>query len=1004
MRFKWMAMAVLTGIAVPALAARPMTVEQLRQTIASAQSTHQSDDAAAATLADIKLTSRLTGDTLRSLAASCPGPKTVEALHAVADESAFLDPPPDELPATPAPDFATQKAIIGRVINYVVHTMPTLPNLLATRETESYVDTLRGWEEKTSQARGDLLLLGDNRTPVTFKDGREVDDPSGVALASGKAGRNRDAKAAASTPVLGMSSWGEFGPILSVVLVDAAKSKLGWARWQLQGGQPVAVFQFSVDRSISQYQLNYCCESSMGTYTEEPVARPIVFKPGYHGRFEVDPATGTVLRVIIEADLRSEDPIRRASMMVEYGHVKIGDSERICPTRSVSISISRSEFKSHGNLESINRLLLNDVQFTGYHRFGSEATMVAGMPDEALPSPAPPAVANPSSETAPNPPAASTPAETASDAASAAPAPATPAALAPPVDEEVAIGSADSLPSFSGNGDTGPGSSTTAGGSGFTLRANTRSVDITLIAVDKHGKPITGLKQGDIAIFDNGRPQQVSHFFHPGSTDAAPPTPAAATSDTDPGTFTNAAAAPAQPQDSPDLLIVLLDESHLAYLDLNRARNEVIKFLAGTKPSSRVALYGISEKGFHVLQDVTADHDLVISRLKAWTPDVKAVSQGQAAPSQERNTMQVNSLSDPIDLGDVQGSAPGVPAAMLTGNIPLRYALQGMMALARHFASVPGHKSLAWISGDAALGSFLNTKSNPQLDTALQKTGEALNEAQIALYAVDASSPDMGGGGRNGFDATAANPNGDTPAITNGPLAPRLTPASAPLEMAAVGIQAPVRQLAEATGGRAVNKGSDLKGTLDNIARDSSSHYEVAFAPDTAADGKFHSLQVKVAGRKDVSLRYRAGYLYSEETPSTAERFQQAVWSPQDASAIGLTAEALSADETTSGKGTVKLRVSFPGLALEHKGDRWTDQLYIFVAVRDDATQKAQVSGETLRLSLRQASYDTGMPAGIPYRTVVEPKSKLGSVRIIVVDANSGRMGSVTLPSSALHP
>ena len=74
------------------------------------------------------------------------------------------------------------------------------------------------------------------------------------------------------------------------------------------------------------------------------------------------------------------------------------------------------------------------------------------------------------------------------------------------------------------------------------------------------------------------------------------------------------------------------------------------------------------------------------------------------------------------------------------------------------------------------------------------------------------------------------------------------------------------------------------------------------------------------------------------------------------------------------------------------------------MAQRDDVTRKAEISADTLRLSLKQATYETGMPAGIPYQRVVEAQSMLGSVRVIVVDGNSGKMGSVTLPSSALHP
>jgi hypothetical protein len=100
----------------------------------------------------------------------------------------------------------------------------------------------------------------------------------------------------------------------------------------------------------------------------------------------------------------------------------------------------------------------------------------------------------------------------------------------------------------------------------------------------------------------------------------------------------------------------------------------------------------------------------------------------------------------------------------------------------------------------------------------------------------------------------------------------------------------------------------------------------------------------------------------------------------------------------------VRLRIGFPALAFRQQDGRWTDNLYIFVAERDDAAQNAQLSGETLRLSLKQGTYEAAMPAGIPYHRDVEPRSKLGSVRIIVVDGNSGKIGTITLPASAFHP
>jgi hypothetical protein len=179
------------------------------------------------------------------------------------------------------------------------------------------------------------------------------------------------------------------------------------------------------------------------------------------------------------------------------------------------------------------------------------------------------------------------------------------------------------------------------------------------------------------------------------------------------------------------------------------------------------------------------------------------------------------------------------------------------------------------------------------------------------------------------------------------------------------------------------------------------------------------TLLVKVAGRKDVKIRYRSGYLYTEESSTTKQRFQQAIWSPRDAGDLTLTAQAIPPVQP-GGESSVRLHINFPSLAFEkaapadttnssdakspQDGPRWTDQLYIFVAVRDDATRNAEVSGDTLRLSLKQSTYESGMPDGVPYQRAIETKSKLGSVRVIVVDGNSGKMGSVTLPSSALHP
>jgi len=1043
------AVGIMVAMAFPSLAARRTTVEQLRQIVTSAASTHKADDAVAAQVFEVELSERLSTVELNKFIAASAGPKTIEALHVVADQSVFLDLPASELPVRPVPDVAAQKYMLNQTIHYVARTLHSLPDFLATRETAHYDDAPRaetagGWPTRTGMHFETRFEM-----PIAYRDGRETDDPSLTGsksqLAKVSAGKKGHDKASAP-PNVGLTSWGEFGPILEIVLLDASKGKLGWSHWEQEDGKFLAVFQFAAGRANSHYSVQYedrsqgeRVASSYGSGREgggvsagqQKDTDAIQHKDivAYHGRITVDPDTGTVRRITIEAEPPSGSIIQRAGIMVEYGQVKINGSDHIGPVRSVSVSVADSLYRPTPTASTahISQLQLNDVKFTNYRRFGSEATLVMSSAD-AKPEESGPAVADavsgaPQPATPPSADAA-TAATATTESAQPAISPAAEVAAAAPVvppgaipgetDEEIIVRDVNGLPGMGSNPDTAAAGSTSSASGNFTLQVTTRLVNLGLIAVDKHGKPVNDLKPEEIEIYDNGRKQRISAFRHNN--------PAASTTQTtqpsEPElTFTNTAGTVQATQESPDLLVLLMDESHLPYNDINRARAEIERFLKATRPNSRIALYSINEHGFRVIQDVTVDHALVETKLTAWMPSAAGAS--QAAELDTRNRQQFDTVRNPEDLAYVNGHHDDNPDTQNSsdpqlrqlGDNPLAQALGAMVTIARHFAAVPGHKSLTWISGDSVLYDFSDQTVSMERTVkdwtgAINRTKEALNEAHMALYAVDAS---MISSGSATTDSSLAN--------ASIQLAPTSTQMSKPggaqvrdqggrmtaeMQQDTRSIQGPVRTLAESTGGRAINKGSDLKATLDSIEQESVSLYEVAFNPDTPADNKFHTLQLKVPGRKDVKLRYRTGYLYNEEATDTKQRFQEAVWSPQDLSGISLTAEALPGD--ASSEATLKLRIGFAGINFQQKGDRWADDLYIFIAQRDDAAQKAQVTGDTLRLSLKQGSYESGMPAGIPYRHTVEGKSKLGSVRVIVVDGNSGKMGSVTLPSSALQP
>jgi hypothetical protein len=205
--------------------------------------------------------------------------------------------------------------------------------------------------------------------------------------------------------------------------------------------------------------------------------------------------------------------------------------------------------------------------------------------------------------------------------------------------------------------------------------------------------------------------------------------------------------------------------------------------------------------------------------------------------------------------------------------------------------------------------------------------------------------------------------------------------------------------VADATGGRIIRRSGDLAAALAGVVEDGHATYVVSFYPQGPADDQYHTISVKLTGKqRGLTLRYRTGYLYFKEPSTLKDRFQQAVWRPMDVSEISVTAGV-----TPSNSGAkIKLDILAADLGLQQQADRWMDKLDIFFIQRDDAGIHAQVEGQTLGLRLKSSTYQSLLASGVPFEHIVRLKPGMGSLRVLLVDENSGRMGSVTIPGPAL--
>jgi hypothetical protein len=381
---------VMVGCVLPAFAARKVTLEQAEKLLAAS---HRKPDAqVAALISGLELTERPSEAWRKRIDAELPGVWARDSLVALADRADFLSPPATEIPALAPPDRAASDALIASARNYVSQTIPKLPNFLATRVTTRFEDMPamdNGLYYMAAASYEPLHVVNISRVVVLNRDGQELVDPGD---SFGKM---------PGSPESGLKTSGEFGPVLIALMTDVFGGEVLWSRWEAGATGPLAVFHYSVPWQRSHFMLQF-----------PAVWKNLQTPPGYHGEMTIDPASGAILRVTIEAEMTSDDPVTRAALMVEYGPVEIGGKTFICPIRSVALSRTRIIKMRHHKVNhdgwddpdhGLQQTELNDVQFIHYHQFRAETRIVTeGVQPPEVNPPAPlPAKAPPSPQVPP---------------------------------------------------------------------------------------------------------------------------------------------------------------------------------------------------------------------------------------------------------------------------------------------------------------------------------------------------------------------------------------------------------------------------------------------------------------------------------------------------------------------------------------------------------------------------------------------------------------------------
>lgn len=524
----------------------------------------------------------------------------------------------------------------------------------------------------------------------------------------------------------------------------------------------------------------------------------------------------------------------------------------------------------------------------------------------------------------------------------------------------------------------------------LVFKSRAHYVMVPVVATDANGNPVHGLTKNDFTVLENGKAQPIDSFEEIVALDLREPMAVLQAKD------------PAAPRQASNrvlndsrrpVVIVALDLINTPMLSQNAARDGLLGFLAtGIPAKSLVQLVTISGTGVKILHDFTLDSDALAKaarEFKIRQHDSRAIEQNRKDLLSINETIEQSGNPALLRVFDVMERALEEHNMFVRENA-LAKTTAALDAIARTYAGVPGRKSLVWLTA-----SLQTEKLELQSRRRYARSLETLASANIAVYPVDVRGLEGIGFSDAGVQLTwkekGMTPSGKT---DNNKTIDFLTD----LDNQHFDTLDTMKQAAEATGGRAFYNSNDLAGSIRTAASDGASYYLLTYklnSRDTRAG--WRKLQVKVA-RANATVRARRGVYVDQSVLDPAlsrkDDLQAALESPLDYTALPVTV-SWDQQSVAGGKRNVTFEITLlPDAVQLQPGTNDLNWDFAFLATTDKGKESASRI-QTYKAKVKPQDTAKLLESGLTYRNQFSLPAGEHSVRFVVRDNATGRMGSV---------
>jgi VWFA-related protein len=529
-----------------------------------------------------------------------------------------------------------------------------------------------------------------------------------------------------------------------------------------------------------------------------------------------------------------------------------------------------------------------------------------------------------------------------------------------------------------------------------TVKLKADLMELRAVVTDKQGKPVTGLKQADFEILENGREQVIS-FFSAERVSNERVTNLPGTSP--------AARRPVTPNAPPKRTVAFfVDTLHMSTTSMMRVKQELLKFIDERLGDEDLAAVVATGGGLGLFSQFTSDKRVLragINRLtsspastsnSAYTPYLAAKVEAEddtALNVAKKIVIQEEGLSDDPHFDRIVTMRAQAKARQIISETTYqrRQTLFALQSVAERMGEMPGQRMVLFLSDGFTLLDDSGANDSDDLRATISRAARA----GVVVYAINAK-------GLHGIEVYDVS--------TRLPAVPQIVTAMRDYSRASDReLEAGMERLAKGTGGEAFFTTNDLKGAFGKALDDNGYYYSLAYYPAAAEDKKsFRAIKVRVKSHPDYSVRTQSGYfagdLLKEKSVAPADPRKaliKVMGEPLASTAIGVDASAdflyLPSDDAQV---SVNIFVDARRIGYKEEEKGFVANLTLLTGVLDSAGRTTDVLQDTMQIRLLPEQLERAKESVYRYTKRLRVKPGLYQIRVGVYDPQTSEMGTAS--------